>query len=214
MSEVFIVNSSPEYVRMFRSFDWKVRHDMKGVDLVQFTGGEDVSPKLYGEADHPKTYTNPLRDKREILVYRLALKKGIPMAGICRGAQFLNVMCGGKLWQDVDNHAIAGTHEAVDVISGEVFDVTSTHHQMMALNHDSLAKGHSFVVAQARESTYRTKMLENGRPMRVMDKRAPDMEVICYKEPARALCFQPHPEYPEYRTLAERYFDYLQLVLK
>lgn len=98
-------------------------------DLVMFTGGEDVSPELYGDTS-PKMLCgyNLDRDKREARIYQVALKYGIKMTGICRGIQFLNVMNGGKMMHHITNHA--GTIHSMTTVWGETVLVNSTHHQM------------------------------------------------------------------------------------
>lgn len=106
-------------------------------DVVVFTGGHDVSPELYGEAPHKQTYNNLQRDIAEGKVFSYCVENNIPMAGICRGSQFLTVMNGGKMIQHVDNHAKGGTHlmmvkkEVSTVTKYSRMQVTSTHHQMM-----------------------------------------------------------------------------------
>ena len=98
-------------------------------DLVLFTGGEDVTPKLYGQNIHPKTSYNIKRDISEQIIFKKAAFQGIPMLGICRGSQFLTVMNGGELIQDVNNHA--GIIHSITFDNGELHEITSTHHQMM-----------------------------------------------------------------------------------
>ncbi len=67
-----------------------------------FTGGQDVSPALYGKADTADTPdTCPLRDHQESLAIRFALEHDLSVLGICRGHQLLNVLLGGTLWQDI-----------------------------------------------------------------------------------------------------------------
>ena len=71
-------------------------------DGFLFTGGQDVSPQMYGEAMKPTCgELCPARDtlERELL-YR-ALERDKPILGICRGIQFLNVALGGTLYQDL-----------------------------------------------------------------------------------------------------------------
>lgn len=71
-------------------------------DGILFTGGVDVCPERYGETTHEKCGpTSPMRDEIETKVLNLALKKDKPILAICRGIQFLNVMLGGTLYQDV-----------------------------------------------------------------------------------------------------------------
>jgi gamma-glutamyl-gamma-aminobutyrate hydrolase PuuD len=104
---------------------------LKQYSLIQFCGGEDVSPHLYGAVPHPYTQNSRSRDAWESNVFDIAKKLGIPMAGICRGSQFLNVMCGGAMHQHVDGHGIRYTHGVITK-TGE-FEVTSTHHQISIL---------------------------------------------------------------------------------
>ena len=66
------------------------------------TGGGDVDPALYGEERHPLTEdAEPGRDEFEIDLARRAVDADLPLLGICRGAQVLNVAAGGTLVQDV-----------------------------------------------------------------------------------------------------------------
>jgi putative glutamine amidotransferase len=66
------------------------------------TGGEDVDPSLYGEANHPTVSgTNPLRDATELALLAAARDQGRPVLAICRGIQLLNVALGGTLVQDL-----------------------------------------------------------------------------------------------------------------
>ena len=75
---------------------------LDGVDGVLLTGGGDVDPQLYGEAAHP-TFgpAEPGRDRFEIALVRAAVAADIPLLGICRGMQVMNVALGGTLVQDV-----------------------------------------------------------------------------------------------------------------
>ena len=67
------------------------------------TGGEDVNPlKFYGEEPHPKMgEIAPARDDFDYILIKKAVEKGIPVLGICRGMQMLNVALGGTLIQDI-----------------------------------------------------------------------------------------------------------------
>lgn len=92
-----------------------------------FTGGEDVDPSMYGIKPNRKTGSNLKRDLEEKMYFEEAARRGIPMAGICRGAQFLCVMNGGILAQHISNH---GYSHRIQTSHGPVVEVTSTHHQM------------------------------------------------------------------------------------
>ncbi|TET61133.1 MAG: hypothetical protein E3J47_05865 [Candidatus Stahlbacteria bacterium] len=103
----------------------------KDFKLVQFTGGEDVSPELYGDTS-PKNYctVSKKRDELDKKIFNVAMKSNIPMAGICRGMQFLNVMCGGKLIHHMDGHV---SNQHIVNTSCKTFDsfmTNSLHHQM------------------------------------------------------------------------------------
>lgn len=69
---------------------------------ILFTGGQDVSPKLYGEAAKPTCgEVCAARDAMEQVLLQLALEQDLPVLGICRGIQFLNAALGGTLYQDL-----------------------------------------------------------------------------------------------------------------
>ena len=202
MPNVCIINSSEAYQRMFESMGWNVVRDFGSADLVQFTGGSDVSPSLYGEAEHPYTSTHPARDEHESDAFDICMDMGIPMAGICRGAQFLNVMSGGSLWQDVDNHAIYGVHAALDLATERMVDVTSTHHQMMRVG----VNGE--VLVEAYEASYYDHM-KHGKVEQFTELAAGDVEVVYYGA-TKCLCFQPHPELHGAESTRTLYFELLQ----
>jgi putative glutamine amidotransferase len=74
------------------------------IDGLLLAGGADVDPGSYGAEPHPTTNgTVPERDDFELALARRALERDIPLLGICRGMQILNVATGGTLNQDVDN---------------------------------------------------------------------------------------------------------------
>lgn len=84
---------------------------LDGLDGLIITGGRDVDPAAYGSERHPST-DEPVEDSRtrdafELALLQSALRRGVPVLGICRGAQVLNVALGGTLHQhlpDVVGH--------------------------------------------------------------------------------------------------------------
>ncbi len=84
-------------------------HDREAIaDLVGIasglilTGGEDIAPARYGEEPLPELdVVNPARDAAEWTALDAALEESIPIMGICRGMQLLNVYFGGTLYQDL-----------------------------------------------------------------------------------------------------------------
>lgn len=122
------------------------------LDGVVFTGGSDVSPDLYGE--NPKNGlgpVQPVRDKHEVELFkRIYENTDIPVLGICRGLQIINVALGGNLFQDLKNEWVGEfnhapnrypkyypTHEINivkdsklhDIFQTENLKVNSFHHQ-------------------------------------------------------------------------------------
>jgi len=74
------------------------------VDALILAGGADVDPASYGAAPHPETgVTWPERDHFEIALVRRALDRAMPVLGVCRGMQILNVALGGTLIQHLDD---------------------------------------------------------------------------------------------------------------
>ncbi len=72
------------------------------IDGLLVPGGEDVSPRLYGEDPVPQVNcSNYDKDVFEYQLIRLAVEKGIPIFGICRGHQIVNTVLGGTLIQDI-----------------------------------------------------------------------------------------------------------------
>jgi putative glutamine amidotransferase len=118
------------------------------IDALLMSGGNDIDPASYGQPPHPETAgIRPERDRFEIALTRAALKRGMPVLGICRGMQLLNIARGGDAVQhlpDVVGHSdhrhTPGTftdHEvrlepgslAARVAGAERESVKSHHHQ-------------------------------------------------------------------------------------
>ena len=73
-----------------------------GIDGLLLSGGSDLDPSYYGEEPLPELGTTiPERDAFEVAILEHALERGMPVFGICRGLQVLNVALGGTLYQDL-----------------------------------------------------------------------------------------------------------------
>lgn len=83
------------------------------IDGILFSGGEDVAPFYYNE--NPTRQLGGIdynRDRLELKLFNLALEKKLPIFGICRGLQLINVACNGTLYQDIDSQVdkVLGHH--------------------------------------------------------------------------------------------------------
>ena len=119
------------------------------LDGIVIAGGGDIDPATYGAAPHPKTEaTSPDRDEWELAIAEAAVRLNVPILGICRGMQVLNIACGGTLHQHVPDLVGHESHNGtaggfgvhkVRVTSGdllrkvlpggEFFNVPTHHHQ-------------------------------------------------------------------------------------
>lgn len=95
------VGAAPVIVPLLRDEE-ALRTIYTALDGLMLAGGDDVDPALYGETPHPKLGdVDPERDRVELLLLRWALEDDLPVLGICRGIQVLNVAAGGTLYQDI-----------------------------------------------------------------------------------------------------------------
>lgn len=89
------------------------------LDGLLMPGGGDIDPFVYGSNSHPKVAAvDPERDQLEIQAFHYARSRGLPILGICRGLQLINVAMGGALYEDLldqrptsDNHDFHENHE-------------------------------------------------------------------------------------------------------
>lgn len=199
--KVFIINSDKATDNMFKSVGYEITTPAKA-DFFQFTGSgnSDVPSELYNEPKHPNTFPDYGRAKGEQIWYSIAKREGIPMAGICYGGQFLNVMNGGWLWQDINGHH--KPHYITDYLTGETYIASSSHHQAMR------KARHGEILAVAGETTFREWCTKDGhqRFHAVNPAQETDLEVVFYPD-TKSLCVQYHPEYEGFSALAARYFD-------
>ena len=201
--KVFVVGGGYDYIRLLYSLGFSGAKGFADADIILFTGGEDVDPGLYGEEPLKGTFFNRDRDDAEMAIYLAAVETGIPMVGICRGGQFLNVGNGGKMWQHVNNHA--GPHLAFEIdmdgkLSKKGFVVTSTHHQMMRPSDDGI------VLLVAQKATTLSRFGEEVTKKDAWSSN--DTEVVWYPD-TKSLCFQPHPEFRGASPECVAYFNTL-----
>jgi putative glutamine amidotransferase len=128
---------------------------LDGLDGLILTGGKDVDPARYGQAPHPSTdEPDRVRDAWEFTLVDRALRRGLPVLGICRGAQVLNVALGGTLVQHLPDAVGHSGHQKGNAVFstsvvrtvpgtrlagliGETTDAQCYHHQAI----DRLGRG-------------------------------------------------------------------------
>lgn len=136
------------------------------VDAVVLSGGPDIEPSHYGAERHPSVVdTRPERDEFELALAKTALARGVPMLGICRGLQLMNVAMGGTLhqhlpdlpgvlvhsaeWQDGERdrtrrwgptfHDVEVSHQRFAGFAGRMVETNTFHHQAADVIGDGLA---------------------------------------------------------------------------
>lgn len=136
-----------------------------GADAIVIVGGEDIHPGFYGgETGYPNESRHlPVADAAQIALVRAAIESRIPLLGICRGLQIVNVALGGTLVQDLGDdcgHVNRGvpipqvltTHTVhvspdgrlADLLGARTVDVRSAHHQAVdALGADLIVSARS-----------------------------------------------------------------------
>ena len=118
------------------------------IDGLMLAGGADIDPGSYGETAHAETVdTVPERDAFELALTRAAIERDLPVLGICRGMQLINVACGGTLEQHLperfgheDHRRVIGSFDGADHevrlsegslaarAAGELTHATKSHH--------------------------------------------------------------------------------------
>src|SRR3954470_15562111 len=122
------------------------------LDGLLLSGGGDIAPDRYGAADEASEGVDPARDELEMSAARFAIDRDLPVLGVCRGFQLLNVVRGGSLIQHVEHHnpaersgLIAHQIRPTDgsllahATGGQPQTVNSRHHQ--AVTQDRLGQG-------------------------------------------------------------------------
>jgi len=152
-------------------------------DAIVFWGGSDIGTKIYKQVPNKFVVNEKpsVRDLHEISIANEAIKRGIPMIGVCRGAQLLCCLAGGSLLQHIQGHG--QNHNVVLCDEDQTtIPVTSSHHQMMILPSDAK------ILAYAEHRT--TGVGEFNRQLDIV--HGPEEG---YVPSINDLLIQPHPEW-------------------
>lgn len=187
-----LLNRQPDMKQVFNPFD---------ADIVVFNGGADIGTSIYGEVSVIRSVPVNVskRDTKEMNLFKEQTARGAFMLGICRGAQLLNCLNGGSLWQDVDGHG--NDHQMMDLTTGKRYITTSTHHQQM------IPAKSAEVIAVANESTEKHNEAQIKRIQRPSSIAMGDDVEICWYAQTRSLCIQGHPEYVPHSQFATYCLD-------
>lgn len=165
--------------------------------VIMLGGGEDISPSLYnakrsrhsGADDFPST-----RDCIEQSAFKKAVSVGAKIYGICRGAQMVCALSGGKLFQDVSGHA--GQDHLIRTVDGAVYNTSSAHHQMM----NPEGTKHK-LIAWANENRSKHYVVDDDT---IKDEIEIEPEIVYFPE-TKALGVQGHPEFMPVTSAFVRY---------
>lgn len=116
--------------------------DLSYCDAFLFPGGGDINPELFGESNHGARNIDTELDILQLQAFQYAFKQRIPVLGICKGMQLINVALGGTIQQNLDTAAIHTSSECdlyhttiitpnsfLHALYGDSIIVNSRHHQ-------------------------------------------------------------------------------------
>jgi len=183
-----------------KDLHFKPAPSLEASDMVLYTGGADVNPVLYGERKLDISRVDTDRDRKDMECWTIARRMNKFQVGICRGSQFLNVMNGGMLYQDVDGHA-GRNHKVIDELTGNLCDVSSTQHQQIRLTNK--AKRLAYCELSTKKLTCAGAWIKT-------DHNKPDFDIEAYwYADSRSLGVQWHPEYGP-NSCTELFFRYIK----
>ena len=190
--KIYVVGGDNYYVNWIK--DCEITNNLNEANIVFFTGGEDVTPSMYGCKKHPTTYNNIFRDNYEKKIFDQISNNQLAV-GVCRGSQWLCCMNGGKLIQNCDRHAIWGTHEIINK-DGKSYQITSTHHQM-AYPFDIDSNDYEILYwANHRSTKYEGDKIDSKKII-----KEPEVTLYHIKDKPKCIGIQGHPEMMEYSEL-------------
>ena len=170
-----------------------VPSEINDVDIIVFSGGEDVSPALYRkdyEPDFDYMY-NTERDASDFLLMRYAIENDIPVLGICRGMQVMAVASGLRLVEDIpsDYPDLEGVHRTADSkYSFHSVDITDNSSILYKLTQ-------SDELAETASSHHQSVLFEPGHSLADTAYSGPILEGMERTDKSFIVGVQFHPEY-------------------
>ncbi|MBC7947357.1 MAG: gamma-glutamyl-gamma-aminobutyrate hydrolase family protein [Chitinophagaceae bacterium] len=187
-------------------------NELDSCDALVLSGGIDIHPKYYGASlqytGAPEKF-NQRRDEFEISAYHKAQEKELPVLGICRAMQLINVIHNGTLIQHLDNEAMIGTHKGEpdkahnvhiktdtllhEIIGSDNARINSAHHQAI----DKLGDGLTI-------NAYSTDGIAEG--LERLDGKGKPFLLAVQWHPERMFRFDLG-DTPASKALRDRFFD-------
>lgn len=160
------------------------------LDGLIFSGGGDINPEYLGEAPIPELGdTDACRDEYDFLLLKLAFDRQVPVFGICRGHQLINVAFGGTLYQDIhaqhSKEALPHSQEEARDVATHTVTLAPFLSKLQAALHFSEASSHRFSSSIAVNSIHH-QAVKDPAPEFVATATAPDGVNEAME----------HPEYP------------------
>lgn len=171
------------------TYDAVMNGGLEHADVFILWGGRDINPGFYKAKPHPKNQAKTdaslsERDRFEWYLLHEAKTRGIPIIGVCRGAQMICAFAGGTLFQHVTGH---NQSHIITTFDNHTMNAAADHHQMMdprGTNHKVLAW------AASNFSNSYEKETEGVSE----DPPAAEPEIVYFPD-INALAIQPHPEW-------------------
>jgi GMP synthase-like glutamine amidotransferase len=156
-------------------------------DVVLFDGGTDIDADIYNERKHPLAQKpDYMRDQTERVYFRRAQGVGAACIGVCRGAQLLCALSGGKIIQHVTGHHGPKAHVIITSDKREIL-ASGDHHQMM----------YPYDVKEYEMLAWAQGLGEYHCEYGKVAEFGEEPEVVWFPQ-TKSLCIQPHPEWMQH----------------
>ncbi|WP_422485576.1 gamma-glutamyl-gamma-aminobutyrate hydrolase family protein [Gudongella sp. DL1XJH-153] len=176
----------------------------KNLDGVIFTGGHDIWPLRFGEEPIKQVVEiTHERDDMEMKLFQKAYESGLPILGICRGIQLVNIALGGTLYQDIYSQVLnvgghsfdydpTGVYHSIEIVDGtimkeiykeEMIQVNSLHHQAIKNLGKDLritSKAHDGIIESIESTNDRFVLAVQYHPEAIAEKHPVHQEIFNY----------------------------------